>query len=91
MFSYKRRKNEAFQATEGKWGWIADEDFEEGTGESGDGCHMRMGLCNMIESSEEIGEVRRKKNFICEWEKAQRGNGAQVEAASYRKGWGLLN
>ena len=50
---------------------------------------MRMGLCNMIESSEEIGEPRREKDLIREWEKAQRGNGAEVEAGSYRKGWGL--
>lgn len=47
---------------------------------------MRMGFCNMIESSEEIGEPRKEKDFVCEWEKAQRGDGAQVEAGSYRKG-----
>lgn len=48
-----------------------------------------MGLCNMIESSEEIGEPKREKDFVCEWEKSQRRNGAQVEAGSYRKAWGL--
>lgn len=50
---------------------------------------MRMGLCNMIESSGKIGEPRREKDLICDWEKAQRGNGTRVEAGSYRKGWGL--
>lgn len=50
---------------------------------------MRTGLCDMIGSSEEIREPRREKDLICEWENAQRGNGAQVEAGSYRKSWGL--
>lgn len=45
---------------------MAVEDFGEGTGERGDGWHMRMGLCNMLESSEEIGQPRREKDFICE-------------------------
>lgn len=48
---------------------------------------MRMGLCNMIESSEEIGEPKREKNFS--WGegrrvKTQRSNEAQIEAGSYR-------
>lgn len=68
---------------------MADEGFEGGTGERGDGWRMRMGLCNTRESSEAIGEVRREQGWICEWDKAQRGSAAQVEAGSDSKGWGL--
>lgn len=68
---------------------MADEGFEGGTGERGDGWSMRMGLCNTRESSEAIGGVRREQGWICECDKAQRGSAAQVEAGSDSKGWGL--
>lgn len=35
----------------------------------GDMADRRMGLCNRKESSEEIGEPRREKDLICEWER----------------------
>lgn len=62
---------------------MAAEGFEGGTGEKGDGWHRRMGLCDMRESSEATGEVRREQGWICEWDKAQRGNTAQVEPGSH--------
>lgn len=68
---------------------MADEGLEGGTGERGDGCHMRMGLCDMRESSEAVGEERREQGWISEWDKAQRGSAAQVEAGSHSKARGL--
>lgn len=64
---------------------MADEGFEGGTGERGDGWHMRMGLSDTRESSEVMGEVRREQGWICHWNKAPRGKAAQGEGGSYSK------